>query len=102
MSHSDYRGPMKSDLWWSTPDSWQVRYERHLARRDMIARRCRECELARDQSYRLWKQTAYDSKAGARNRRQFELLTQKLNGLTHLHAEECREIKAIEDGYHEP
>jgi hypothetical protein len=99
---SDYNGPMKTGLWWSAPDSWQTRYEAHLARRDKLARESRAADLGAQQAYRMWVSYPDGCKQSRFYWQQYSKLTERRKMLEHLYHEESREIRAIDNGYHEP
>lgn len=99
---TDYRGPMRTGLWWASPDEWQLRYERHIERLHKLQAECRRVDLAHQRVYQQWREVAADSKRGRYFDEQLDHLKARRKMLTEQLWAEEREIRAIEDGYHEP
>lgn len=99
---SDYKGPMRSGLWWSSPDSWQVRFERHVERLHRLQAESHRVDLAYQSVWQQWYQTPLDTKKADYLQKQISKLRARLSMLLDQIRAERTEIRAIEDGYHEP
>lgn len=99
---TDYKGPMKTGLWWNSPDSWQVRYERHQERLMRLQEESHKIDLARQSAYTAWRGYPHDSRKAQYYWKQWEKLKARLDMLTEMIYSEKRTIRLIEDGYQEP
>lgn len=99
---TDYRGPMKTGLWWSSPDSWQTRYERYFDRLRRLTDRLADVETRHNMTAMQGRECQPGSKEYQTFVNRWHNETQDRKSLLRDIAALKRKIRDIEDGYCEP